>query len=258
MSHPRRVRRWPALLLLLALAAVAFPGSAAASELLVAAAANLGPAFREILPAFERQRGVGTRLTLGSTGQLRQQIEYGAPYDIFFAADEASVRALAARGLMRPEDIRIYAIGTLVLAWTTGGRDFTGLRDLCRETVRRVAIANPVHAPYGKAAEEALRHADAQACVAPKLVYGESVAQAFQFLLTGNVDAALLPAALTTRPEIREARVDRSLYPPIVQAAGVLVRSPRADEARALLRFVVAPEGRAILERFGYQAPAGS
>ncbi len=258
MPHPPHRRTWRALSLLLVLAATLASTSAAAAELLVAAAANLGPAFREILPAFERQRGASVRLILGATGQLRQQIEYGAPYDVFFAADTASVRALATRGLMRSEDIQVYAIGTLVMAWKAGAMELTGLRDLCRDSVRRVAIANPVHAPYGKAAEEALANGGAQACVAPKLVYGESVAQALQFLLTGNVDAALLPAALTTRREIRETPVDRSLYAPIAQGAGVVTRSPRADEARALVRFVLAPEGQAILRRFGYQAPAGS
>src|SRR3989441_12205993 len=150
------------------------PGPARAAEplpLTVSAAADLGFAFKELVPRFEKALGVRVPLVLGSTGQLAQQIEHGGPADVFFAADQAFVDRLVAERVLLGETRALYAQGRIVLATASAfGRKRSELRGLTGPNVRHVAIANPAHAPYGKAAEEALRKAGVWDAVRPKLV----------------------------------------------------------------------------------------
>ncbi len=245
-----------ALVLLGALAAPGTHGPAAERpELLVAAAADLVFAFREIGPAFERAHAAKVTVTLGSTGQLAQQILHGAPFDVFFAANTAYVEDLRARGALLPGSVESYAQGQLVLATPRDRPPLVNLRDLARDDVKRVAIANPAHAPYGMAAREALERAGVWGRVQPKLVYGENVGQALQFLQTRNVDAAIIALSVAQAPEVRHALIDQSLYRPIIQAAAVMARSRRPDLARAFIRFVNGPEGRPTMKRYGFLLP---
>ncbi len=223
--------------------------------LVVAAAADLVFAFREIVPAFERERHAKVTLTLGSTGHLAQQIEHGAPFDVFFAANMSFVEALRSRGHVRPETVEPYAQGLIVLATHRNRMPLVGLEDLGQNAVRRVAIANPAHAPYGMAAKEALEKAGLWERVGPKLVYGENISQALQFLRTENVDAAILALSVAQVPEIRSDLIDRALYRPIVQGVAVTIRAREPDVARAFIRFVNGPEGRSIMRRFGFLMP---
>ena len=254
------MRRWTCLTvaLLVALLSLA-PGQAVAApaqrELLVAAAANLSFALREIAPAFEREHGVKVTLTLGSTAQLAQQILHGAPYDVFLAADAASVEDLRAKGAVLPDSVEAYASGQIVLAGMRGRSALSGLRDLTRSEVKRIAIANPVHAPYGKAAQEALEKAGLWVEVQPKLVYGENVGQALQFLQTGNVDVAIIPLSLARAVEVPFTPIDQALYRAIIQLAGVSARSKSPDLASAFIRFVTGPQGRPVMKRLGYLLP---
>jgi molybdate transport system substrate-binding protein len=235
------------------------PGQAGAGspqrELIVAAAANLSFALREIAPAFEREQQVKVTLTLGSTAQLTQQILHGAPYDVFFAADAASVEDLRAKGAVLPDSVEPYASGQIVLASMCGRPAPSGLRDLTRNEVKRIAIANPVHAPYGKAAQEALEKTGLWSEIQSKLVYGENVGQALQFLQTGNVDVAIIPLSLARAVEIPHILIDQALYRPIIQLAGVTTRSKTPDLARAFIRFVTGPQGRPVMKRLGYLLP---
>jgi molybdate transport system substrate-binding protein len=224
-------------------------------ELVVAAAADLVFAFREIVPAFERERHAKVTLTLGSTGHLAQQIEHGAPFDVFFAANMSFIEALRSRGQVRPETVEPYAQGLIVLATHRNRMPLVGLEDLGQNAVRRVAIANPAHAPYGMAAKEALEKAGLWERVRPKLVYGENISQALQFLRTENVDAAILALSVAQVPEVRSNLIDRSLYRPIVQGVAVTARTREPDVARAFIRFVNGPEGRSIMKRFGFLLP---
>jgi molybdate transport system substrate-binding protein len=224
-------------------------------ELVVAAAADLVFAFREIVPAFERERHAKVTLTLGSTGHLAQQIEHGAPFDVFFAANMSFIEALRSRGHVRPGTVEPYAQGLIVLATHKNRMPLVGLGDLGQDAVRRVAIANPVHAPYGMAAKEALEKAGLWERVGPKLVYGENISQALQFLRTENVDAAILALSVAQVPEIRSDLIDRALYRPIVQGVAVTIRAREPDLARAFIRFVNGPEGRSIMKRFGFLMP---
>lgn len=227
----------------------------AASELLIAAAADLAFAFREIAPAFQRERGVAVRVSLGSSGNLAQQIQHGAPFDAFFSANRGYVETLRAAGAVRPESLRPYARGILVVAGQAEGPPPATLRDLAGDRVRRVAIANPAHAPYGMAAREALQGAGLWERVRPKLVYGESIGQAQQFLRTGSVDAALLALSVAMVPELRHVAVDQALYRPLIQWAAVTAASRQPAAAAAFIDFVAGPAGRSVLDRFGFLPP---
>lgn len=254
------MRRWTCftVALLAALASLA-PGLGIAGspqrELIVAAAADLIFAFREIAPRFEQTHQAKVTLTFGSTGQLAQQIHHGAPVDVFFAANVSFVEDLRAKGAILADTIEAYAQGRIVLATHRMRMALASLKDLTREDVKRVAIANPTHAPYGMAAREAMISAGVWPAVQPKLVYGENIRQALQFLETQNVDAAIISLSLADAPDIHFTLIDPSLHRPIVQAAAVTARSRHPDLARAFIRFVNGPQGRPIMRRFGFLLP---
>jgi molybdate transport system substrate-binding protein len=224
-------------------------------EVIVAAAADLVFAFREITPLFERQHHAKATLTFGSTGQLAQQIQHGAPVDVFFAASLAFVVDLRAKGVVLADSLEPYAQGRIVLATHKNRQALASIKDLSREDVKRVAIANSTHAPYGMAAREALVSADIWEQIQPKLVYGENIRQALQFLETQNVDAAIISLSLADAPDIRYSLIDPSLHRPIVQAAAVTARSRQPDLARAFIRFVNGSQGRPLMKRFGFLLP---
>jgi molybdate transport system substrate-binding protein len=186
---------------------------------------------------------------------LTQQIQHGAPVDVFFAANAAFVEDLRAKGAVLADSVEPYAQGQIVLATHRNRPPLSTLRDLTRDDVRRLVIANPAHAPYGMAAREALASAGVWTQVQPKLVYGENIRQALQFLQTGNVDAAILALSVAQVPEVRYIQIDPSLYRPIIQAAAVTTRSRNPDLARAFIRFVNGPKGRPIMKRFGFILP---
>jgi len=250
------VRTAIALLLATGLALTG-PGPAAAQRsLTIFAAADLALAFREIVPRFETAQGVKVTLVLGSTGNLAMQIEHGAPADVFFAADAGFVDRLVGGGALIPETRALYAQGRLVLATAKAfGSKLTDLRDLLDPRVRHVAIANPLHAPYGRAAEQALRRLDLWDAVRPKLIYGENVQQALQFVRGGGAAAGIIARSIANVPQIEWTMVDPALHAPLNQAAAVVRRSPRPDLGAALIRFVVGPEGRAIMKRHGFVLP---
>ncbi len=234
------------------------PRGGSRPELIIAAAADLAFALREIAPLFEKEHRAKVTLTFGSSGQLAQQIQHGAPVDVFFAANETFVEDLRAKGAVLSDSMEPYAQGQIVLATQKSRPGLSTLEDLTRDDVKRVAIANPTHAPYGMAAREALMSAGVWPQVQPKLVYGENIRQALQFLQTGNVDAAILALSVAQVPEVQFTRIDPSLYKPIIQAAAVTTLSRYADLARAFIRFVNGPQGRPIMKRFGFLLPGES
>lgn len=257
------------LALALALATVAAPppgaaapAAAAAPGLSVAASANLKLAVQELRRAFETARpGARVAVTLGASGLLLAQIQSGAPFDVFLSADREYPARLVEAGLARREDERVYALGRLVLWLPPGTRarlDGRGLAALADPGFRHVAIANPGSAPYGRAAEAALRSAGVYPEVRAKLVLGQSVSQAAQFAASGAADAALLPLPLARDPGLAGGTavpIPESLHPPLAQSAVVLAGARDAELARAFLDFVAGPPGRAILERHGYGLP---
>jgi molybdate transport system substrate-binding protein len=222
----------------------------------VAAAADLAPAFGELLPIFEQKSGLHADLVLGSSGLLAQQIAEGAPFDVFAAADVSFARRAAAAGACDAASERIYARGRLVV-WTGAGQQAPrALAELAEPRFKKIALANPEHAPYGRAAEQALRAAGILEQVRSRLVFGENVRQALQYAQTGNADAALVARSLVHGASGGAALpVDPALHAPLDQALVVCRRG--ADEAggRRFAELVASPLGREVLQRHGFTLP---
>ena len=224
--------------------------------LTVYGASDLALAFKEIAPLFEKSAGAKVTLVLGSTGNLAKQIEHGAPADVFFSANVGFVETLRAQGAIIPETRSLYAQGRIVLATSlkTGLR-LQSLADLRRPEVRRIAIANPDHAPYGKAAQEALQAAGLWTEVKPKLVYGENIRHVLQFVETGAVEAGIVALSVADVPGVVHVPIDPALHAPLNQMAAVVKRSPRPELGLAFIQFVNGPEGRPIMRRYGFRLP---
>lgn len=245
-------------------AAAASVAVAAPRTLTVAAAANLEPALREIVRGFEAANpGARVRTTLGASGRFFAQIQQGAPFDLFLAAD-ASIPARLVEAGLSPGPPFHYARGRLALWVPADSRldlETAGLRALLDPSVRKVALGNPVVAPYGVAAEEAMRFAGVLEAVKEKFVLGQSAAQAAQFALSGAAQAALLPLSLVLAPPLstqgRHLILPPSSHRPIEQG-GVILKGARDPElARAFVAWMLGPGGRAILARHGYESPTG-
>ncbi len=227
-----------------------------ADPLYVAAAANLATALPDVNRAFRAATGIPVTPVWGSSGTLAQQIANGAPYDVFLSANESYVDDLIAQGHLVAESKRIYALGTLALVVAVDREAVVAsLTDLTRPEVERIALANPDHAPYGQAAVEALRRAGVWSQVTTKVVMGENVRQALQFVQTGNADAGLVAAALLPAPGVVVRPVPQNLYTPVRQAAAVVARSASPEGAQRFLAFLTGPEGQAILRQHGYRLP---
>jgi molybdate transport system substrate-binding protein len=253
--------RSAALALAVAALASPLPAAAAGRTLSIAAAANLKPAMDELERAFEAaDPGVDVVVTAGASGAFFAQIKNGAPFDLFFSADREYPAKLAAEGLGTGSEV-VYAVGKLVV-WTPKGSPVDvagqGLRALADPAVRRIAVANPALAPYGRAAVAALEAAGILQAVQNRLVLGQSVAQAAQFAESGAADAAIVPASLALTPALAGGNVHPippQSHPRLEQSALVLHRARDPELARAFLSFVTGPAGRAILARAGYALP---
>lgn len=232
------------------------PEPASPAPLTVAAAADLQFAFTEIAALYEAHTGQPVTLVFGSTGQLAQQIESGAPFDLFAAANVAFVEDLRDKGLVFADSIALYAEGRIVLA-VNRDADIAAvtLDDLRDPAIQRIAIANPEHAPYGVAAKEALLHTGLWAIVEPRLVYGENVRQALQFIQTGDAQAGIVALSVADAPEITWTLIDADLHNPLRQALAVVKSSSQPDAARAFAAFINGPEGRPIMQRYGFVLP---
>lgn len=254
-----------ALALAIALAAGG-SGATAAQEgqktvLRVAAAADLQFALEEIAAAWQKQApGREARVSYGSSGNFFAQISNGAPFDLYLSADMSYPRKLVEAGLGLKGSEFDYAIGRLVV-WVPKASPLDvgklGIKTLLDPKVRRIAIANPGHAPYGKAAVAALRSLGVYPAAQQKLVFGENVAQAAQFVQSGNADAGLLPLSLALAPTLqREGRfwlVPEDAYPTMEQGGVVVAASPNAAAARIFAAYLTGPEGRATFERYGFR-----
>lgn len=228
----------------------------------VAAASDLKFALDEIAQAYARDTGRSVRIAYGSSGNFRRQIAEGAPFELFLSADESYVFALAREGRLEDEG-SLYAIGRLVLFAPTGSpvdpdQGLTGLAQRVREgRVARLAIANPAHAPYGRAAKEALANAGIWKDLEGRLVFGENVSQAAQFALSGNATAGLFAYSLTFSPAVaargRFALVPASDHGPLRQRMALVKGA--GDEARAFHRYLQEAPARAVFSRYGFTLP---
>jgi molybdate transport system substrate-binding protein len=222
----------------------------------VYAAADLQMAFGELKPLFEKATGARVTLVMGSTGNLAKQIEHGAPADVFFAANESFIDDLKAVGAIIPQTRALYAQGRIVLAFPKKSPiALRELPDLLKPEVRRIAIANPAHAPYGRAAQEALERLGLWDRVRSKLVYGENIRHTLQFIQTGAVEGGIVALSVADVPEVTHVPIDPKLYTPLNQVAAVVRRSPHPELGAAFIQFVGGPEGRPIMKRYGFLLP---
>ena len=226
----------------------------------VAAAADLKWALEDLKQAFARTRpDLQIRVTFGSSGQFYAQLTQRAPFDLFLSADLDYARRLADQGLGRPGSLFKYGVGRLVL-WVPAGSPLNlalGLAALNDPAVKHVAMANPTHAPYGRAAQAALDHAGLRAGLQSRLVLGENVGQAAQFVQTGAAEAGLLALSLAMAPEMRKRgqywTVPQGFHPPLVQGGLVLGWAQDPEAAQAFKSFLLSPQGVGILRRFGFE-----
>ena len=227
----------------------------------VAAASDLQAVFPELASAFERDTGIRVTTSFGSSGSFFAQIQNGAPFDMFFSADVDYPRQLVAAGLAEADSLYEYATGHLVL-WTRkdSGVDVSrGLKTLADSRVRRIAIANPKLAPYGRAAVAALQQAGIYEAVKGKIVLGDNISQTAQLADSGNADVGILSLSLALGPALRASgahvEIPTASHPPIQQAAVVVTASRAKSMARDLIAWLRKPEAGRILQRFGFDAP---
>jgi molybdate transport system substrate-binding protein len=235
---------------------------AVAEEITIAAASDLSFAFREIVAEYENTTGNHVRLTLGSSGNFFAQIQNGAPFDLYFSADISYPRKLEEAGLVVPGSLYPYAIGRIVL-WTGNESHLDlskGLEILREPTIKKIAIANPKHAPYGRAAVAALEHAQVYDRVKDKLVLGENISQAAQFVESGAADVGIIALSLALAPPMQAAghywEIPADAYPPIEQGAVILMGGKHQEIAKTFLSFVQGAEGQAMMKRYGFVVPS--
>jgi molybdate transport system substrate-binding protein len=233
-----------------------------AQEITVAAAADLRSALDEISAHYQTDTAKRVKVIYGSSGNFFQQIQNGAPFDIFLSANSDYPKKLDAAGLALPGTYYEYARGSIVLfVSSTSKLDLRkGLQVLLDPSIQRISIADPAHAPYGQAAVAALKSQGLYDRVSRKIVVGENVAQAASFVVSGaaNIGIVALSLALqpTARSQSRFAEIPANEYPPIQQACIVLKSSKEQNIARQFEAYIQGPEASKVLERYGFQVPA--
>jgi len=236
--------------------------SKSSPELVVAAAADLSAALKEVGDTYEKKSGVKVKLSFGASGALTQQIQNGAPFDLFFSADMEYPRQLIASQDADAASLYLYAVGKLVL-WVPVDSpldvEHKGMNVLLDPSVKKIAIANPQHAPYGRAAVAALKHTGVYDQVADRLVLGENVSQAAQFVESGNAQAGFVALAHAVAPGMRGKgkywELPLDAYPPLAQGVIVLSHSQHKKEAAEFLEYIKTKEVAELLRKYGFTLP---
>jgi len=238
------------------------PLRAQAQQVRVAAAADLKFAMEELGKAFENKTGTKIEVSYGSSGNFFSQLQNGAPFDLFFSADVAYPKKLEAQGFVEPGTLREYALGRIAI-WMPNDSSVDlakeGWNALLDLRVHKIALANPELAPYGRAAASALQKAGIYRQVKAKLVYGENISQAAQFVQSGNAQAGIIALSLAFSPGMKDGKmweIPSEMHPRIAQGAALLKNAKNRSAALAFLNFVKSASGVKILEQHGFSAPA--
>jgi molybdate transport system substrate-binding protein len=252
---PPLVRR---LVLAVLLALTLLPSTALAQDLTVAAAADLQFAMQDISYRFAHETGKNVKVIYGSSGNFAQQLRNGAPFDMFFSANLEYPTQLQREGLVEPDSFYSYAKGRIVL-WTPKGSKLdlhAGLQTLLNSSVGKIAIANPAHAPYGKAAVAALQTEQIYEQVKDKLVLGENISQAASFVASGAADTGIVALSLAVSPNMKDkgryVEIPSADYPAIEQACVILRSAKNKDVAREFLRFMQTKATQDLLRQYGF------
>lgn len=255
----RVVSRFAAMMLIFVCLFAVGQTAHAGEKITIAAAADIKFALDEIVVLFKKVHPADQVETIyGSSGKFHTQIQQGAPYDLYFSADIAYPRALEAEGFSAFE-VQPYAVGRIVLWSPSRDASKMTLNDLADPTLQRITIANPMHAPYGKRAEEALKATGMWGKIQSKLVYGENVAQAAQFVQSGNAQVGIIALSLVLSPELSKqgsyALIPDKLHQPLEQGFIITKRASANLLARAFASFMASKEARVIMSRYGFALP---
>ena len=232
-------------------------------ELLVAAAADLNPTLNDIAQQFEKKTGVRLKVSFAASGALTQQIQNGAPFDLFFSADIDYPRQLIAQGHADAASLYKYSLGKLVL-WVPASSsldvEHKGMEILQDSSIKKIALANPQHAPYGRAAVAALKHAGLYDRLADRFVLGENVSQAARFAESGNAQAGFVALAHALSPAIRNTGkfwvVPADYYSPLEQGVVIITASQHRKEAADFLEYLKTKEASDVLRKYGFTLPS--
>jgi molybdate transport system substrate-binding protein len=245
----------------LVLLAVSLTAPVKAQDLTVAAAADLQSAMQEIAARFQKQKAKNVRVIYGSSGNFLQQIQNGAPFDMFFSANLEYPKKLEAARLTEIDSFYEYAIGKIVV-WIPNNSKLdirSGLRSLVNPAVNKIAIANPLHAPYGQAAVAAMKTENVYEKLASKLVMGENISQTASFALSGSADAGIIALSVARSQNLRDkgrfVEIPTQDYPPIEQACVILQSSQNKDVAREFLYFIKTGAIIDLLQTYGFDVP---
>ncbi|PPS45966.1 molybdate ABC transporter substrate-binding protein [Chroococcidiopsis sp. TS-821] len=224
--------------------------------LTVSAAADLNYVFTEIGKLWEQETGNQVTFNMGSTGQLAQQIERGAPVDLFAAANKQFIEDLDQKGLIISETKALYGVGRITL-WQREDSPFNvqDIKDLTQPQIQRVAIANPDRAPYGVAAREALQSAGIWEELQPKLVFGENIRQTQQYAETGNVDVAIAALSISVNKPGKWTLIPDDLHQPLEQMLAVPKSARHPELAKQFAAFINGEQGRPLMREYGFILP---
>jgi molybdate transport system substrate-binding protein len=232
-----------------------------AQEITIAAAADLQFAMQDIADRFQRETGKTVNLIYGSSGNFFQQLQNGAPFDIFFSANLDYAKQLEAAKLTEPGSYYQYARGKIVI-WVPKDSNLdvgSGLQVLLNPSIKKIAVANPQHAPYGQAAVAAMQKEHVYDKIQDKLVLGENISQTASFVVSGAADVGIVALALALSPNMKEkARysiIPADEYPPIEQACVILSSSKNKESAKQFLSFIKQPEIGELLRTYGFDVP---
>jgi molybdate transport system substrate-binding protein len=250
-----------ALLCLVASVSDGLFAQASAEDLAIAAASDLNFAIKDLIAEYEKATGHHVKLSLGSSGNFYAQIQNGAPFDVYFSADIGYPKKLEEAGLTVPGSLYRYAVGRIVL-WTnhTSKREVSkGLEILRDPAIKKIAIANPKHAPYGRAAVAAMQYFKVYDEAKDRLVLGENISQAAQFIESGACDVGIIALSLALAPTMKAAgtywEIPSDAHPPLEQGAAILKSSKQQKTAQQFLDFMQGQPGQEIMSRYGFTLP---
>ncbi len=233
----------------------------AAQEITLAAAADLQFAMQDIAARFQKETGKSVKVTYGSSGNFFQQLQNGAPFDIFFSANLDYAKKLEAAGLTEPGSYYQYAKGKIVI-WVPNDSKLdlgSGLQVLLDPSIKKIALANPQHAPYGQAAVAAMQKENIYDKVQAKFVLGENISQAASFVVSGAADVGIVALSLALSPPMkskgRYVEVPANEYPPIEQACIILSSSKEKETARQFLSFIRTAAIGDVFSSYGFEVP---
>jgi len=235
-----------------------------AQEITVAAAADLQFAMEDVAARFQKETGKTAKLIYGSSGNFFQQIQNGAPFDMFFSANLDYPKKLEAAGLTEPGSYYQYAKGKIVI-WVRNESKLdlsSGMKVLLDPSVKKIAVANPQHAPYGQAAVAAMQNEKIYEQVKDKFVLGENISQTASFVVSGSADAGIVALSLALSPNMKDkgryAEIPADEYPPIEQACVILGSSKNKETARQFLSFVKTTAIGDVLKSYGFDVSVGA